>query len=154
MIRLLWLTFQQMPVIIGGNAEQQKKYLGRMVEEPLMCVSTLNNKKYIISCQKLLTNHNYPWCKCKKKLMAWRFDNLSDLYHVAAILIISHSNKCNQTEAGRANSLVPFCTMNISIRHCCWIQETLQKYYSRVVLRGSVATQNIYKYTSVTEAVR
>lgn len=27
----------QMPVIIAGNPEQQKKYLGRMVEEPLMC---------------------------------------------------------------------------------------------------------------------
>ncbi|XP_033642762.1 medium-chain specific acyl-CoA dehydrogenase, mitochondrial-like [Asterias rubens] len=27
----------QMPVIIGGTKEQQKKYLGRMVEEPLMC---------------------------------------------------------------------------------------------------------------------
>ena len=30
---------QQMPVIIAGNKEQQKKYLGRMLEEPLMCVS-------------------------------------------------------------------------------------------------------------------
>lgn len=28
-----------MPVIIAGNAQQQKKYLGRMTEEPLMCVS-------------------------------------------------------------------------------------------------------------------
>ncbi|XP_032073094.1 medium-chain specific acyl-CoA dehydrogenase, mitochondrial isoform X2 [Thamnophis elegans] len=27
----------QMPVIIGGNEQQQKKYLGRMTEEPLMC---------------------------------------------------------------------------------------------------------------------
>lgn len=27
----------QMPVIIAGNEEQKKKYLGRMVEEPLMC---------------------------------------------------------------------------------------------------------------------
>ncbi|XP_036410643.1 medium-chain specific acyl-CoA dehydrogenase, mitochondrial [Megalops cyprinoides] len=27
----------QMPVIIAGNEEQQKKYLGRMTEEPLMC---------------------------------------------------------------------------------------------------------------------
>lgn len=27
----------QMPVIIAGNKEQQKKYLGRMIEEPLMC---------------------------------------------------------------------------------------------------------------------
>lgn len=28
-----------MPVIIAGNDQQQKKYLGRMTEEPLMCVS-------------------------------------------------------------------------------------------------------------------
>ncbi|NWU15181.1 ACADM protein, partial [Cephalopterus ornatus] len=28
---------QQMPVIIAGNEQQQKKYLGRMTEEPLMC---------------------------------------------------------------------------------------------------------------------
>ncbi|NXP42497.1 ACADM protein, partial [Leiothrix lutea] len=28
----------QMPVIIAGNEQQQKKYLGRMTEEPLMCV--------------------------------------------------------------------------------------------------------------------
>ncbi|XP_069497995.1 medium-chain specific acyl-CoA dehydrogenase, mitochondrial [Ambystoma mexicanum] len=27
----------QMPVIIAGNEEQQKKYLGRMTEEPMMC---------------------------------------------------------------------------------------------------------------------
>lgn len=27
----------QMPVILAGNEEQQKKYLGRMMEEPLMC---------------------------------------------------------------------------------------------------------------------
>ncbi|NWU39763.1 ACADM protein, partial [Hylia prasina] len=27
----------QMPVIIAGNEQQQKKYLGRMIEEPLMC---------------------------------------------------------------------------------------------------------------------
>lgn len=28
-----------MPVIIAGNEQQQKKYLGRMTEEPMMCVS-------------------------------------------------------------------------------------------------------------------
>ncbi|KAM7074658.1 medium-chain specific acyl-CoA dehydrogenase, mitochondrial-like, partial [Ciconia maguari] len=27
----------QMPVIIAGNEQQQKKYLGRMTEEPMMC---------------------------------------------------------------------------------------------------------------------
>ena len=36
--------FQQMPVIIAGNESQQKKYLGRMTEEPLMCVS--NDSSY------------------------------------------------------------------------------------------------------------
>ena len=28
-----------MPVIIAGNDQQQKKYLGRLTEEPMMCVS-------------------------------------------------------------------------------------------------------------------
>ncbi|KAI1236936.1 hypothetical protein IHE44_0015197 [Lamprotornis superbus] len=31
------IYFQQMPVIIAGNEHQQKKYLGRMTEEPIMC---------------------------------------------------------------------------------------------------------------------
>ncbi|XP_047644581.1 medium-chain specific acyl-CoA dehydrogenase, mitochondrial isoform X2 [Phacochoerus africanus] len=30
-------TLGQLPLIIGGNYQQQKKYLGRMTEEPLMC---------------------------------------------------------------------------------------------------------------------
>ena len=30
----------QMPVILAGNHEQKTKYLGRMIEEPLMCVRT------------------------------------------------------------------------------------------------------------------
>lgn len=30
---------QQMPVILAGNEAQKMKYLGRMTEEPLMCVS-------------------------------------------------------------------------------------------------------------------
>ena len=33
------IFFQQMPVVIAGTEEQKKKYLGRMIEEPLMCVS-------------------------------------------------------------------------------------------------------------------
>ena len=37
---------QQMPVIIAGNKEQQKKYLGRMLEEPLMCVSCLPSQQF------------------------------------------------------------------------------------------------------------
>lgn len=28
-----------MPVILAGNKEQQKKYLGRLLEEPLIAVS-------------------------------------------------------------------------------------------------------------------
>lgn len=28
-----------MPVILAGNEAQKRKYLGRMTEEPLMCVS-------------------------------------------------------------------------------------------------------------------
>ena len=31
-------SLQEMPVVLAGNNEQQKKYLGRMVEEPLMAV--------------------------------------------------------------------------------------------------------------------
>ena len=30
--------FQECPVLVGGNHEQKKKYLGRMIEEPLHCV--------------------------------------------------------------------------------------------------------------------
>ena len=46
---LMSLSFgwQQMPVIIAGNDQQQKKYLGRMTEEPLMCVSICSS--YFIS---------------------------------------------------------------------------------------------------------
>lgn len=35
-------SVQQMPVILAGNDAQKKKYLGRMTEEPLMCVSSLS----------------------------------------------------------------------------------------------------------------
>jgi hypothetical protein len=35
------VTFsQQTPLIIAGSKEQQKKYLGRLIEEPLVSVST------------------------------------------------------------------------------------------------------------------
>lgn len=37
----LFLPPQQMPVILAGNDAQKKKYLGRLVEEPLMCVSKI-----------------------------------------------------------------------------------------------------------------
>ena len=46
-----------------------------------------------------------------------------NLYHGAAILIFSHSNQCNQTEAGRRISLVPFYTTTISTHYFCWIRE-------------------------------
>lgn len=36
-----------MPVIIGGNKEQQKKYLGRLIEEPLVAVSLLLYQKFV-----------------------------------------------------------------------------------------------------------
>lgn len=32
-----------MPIILAGNDAQKKKYLGRLVEEPLMCVSKYFN---------------------------------------------------------------------------------------------------------------
>jgi len=34
---------KEMPIILAGNNEQKKKYLGRMVEEPLMAVCTAFN---------------------------------------------------------------------------------------------------------------
>jgi len=47
-----------MPVIIGGNKEQQKKYLGRLIEEPLVAVClffTVINVK----CYMYFTSLNY-----------------------------------------------------------------------------------------------
>lgn len=35
----MYLHFQQCPVILAGNKEQHKKYLGRLIEEPLVAVS-------------------------------------------------------------------------------------------------------------------
>lgn len=43
---------QQMPVILAGNDAQKKKYLGRMTEEPLMCVS----KKF---CQRIKDSFSF-----------------------------------------------------------------------------------------------
>lgn len=34
----IFLLHKEMPIILAGNKEQKKKYLGRMVEEPLMAV--------------------------------------------------------------------------------------------------------------------
>lgn len=50
-----------MPVIIAGNEEQKKKYLGRMTEEPLTCVSLdedylkNHNEKQTSVCLPVLT---------------------------------------------------------------------------------------------------
>jgi hypothetical protein len=33
------LLFKMAPVIVAGNDEQKKRFLGRMIDEPLMCVS-------------------------------------------------------------------------------------------------------------------
>ena len=47
-----------MPVILAGNKEQQKKYLGRMVEEVLMAVSIIlwnfKHMKVIAFCSHFL----------------------------------------------------------------------------------------------------
>ena len=32
------------PVIVAGNDEQKKRFLGRMIEEPLMCVRSILRK--------------------------------------------------------------------------------------------------------------
>lgn len=41
-VMLFFLAFtQQTPLIIAGNEEQKKKYLGRLMEEPLLAVSAI-----------------------------------------------------------------------------------------------------------------
>ena len=52
-----------MPVILAGNEAQQKKYLGRMTEEPLMCVCNISDKKTIMLYLDLLCPkyHSPPW---------------------------------------------------------------------------------------------
>lgn len=35
----------QTPIIMAGNAEQKKKYLGRLVEEPIVAVIMIYNSK-------------------------------------------------------------------------------------------------------------
>lgn len=54
--------FQQTPVIIGGSKEQQKKYLGRMIEEPIVAVSIGYNFFIIAHQQKFKLN-----CACSFK---------------------------------------------------------------------------------------
>ena len=64
-----------------------------------------------------ITNNSWPlylgnvhWETCRPKS---RMEKVG--IYGAAILIFSHSNKCNQTEARRRNSLVPLCTILMSL---------------------------------------
>lgn len=41
-----------MPVILAGNDAQKRKYLGRLVEEPLMCVSKINFKMFLLQVEQ------------------------------------------------------------------------------------------------------
>ena len=54
---------------------------------------------------------------------------VSYLYHGAAILRFFNSNQCNQTKAGRRTSLLPFCSMNISIYQWYWIRGTRPRWW-------------------------
>ena len=49
----------QMPVIIAGNDAQKKKYLERMIHEPLMCVSTLRKHSCLNCVFKLKSSRLY-----------------------------------------------------------------------------------------------
>ncbi len=74
-----------------------------------------------LSCTSIL--HFEYWQHIINKLTTQQLKTIRiDLYHVAAVFIFSHSNQRNQTEAGRRKSLVPFCTVNICIHYCYWIQ--------------------------------
>uniref|UniRef100_I3M7Q8 Medium-chain specific acyl-CoA dehydrogenase, mitochondrial n=1 Tax=Ictidomys tridecemlineatus TaxID=43179 RepID=I3M7Q8_ICTTR len=88
------LIKRQMPVIIAGNDQQKKKYLGRMTEEPMMCaycvtepgagsdvagIKTRAEKKgdeYIINGQKMwITNGGkanwYGWLLANSGPIVW-----------------------------------------------------------------------------------
>ena len=66
--------FQQMPVILGGNDAQKKKYLGRMLEEPLLCVSEMKIMYMLLTLLapkilKLLCNEYYfCWVTVQRRL--------------------------------------------------------------------------------------
>lgn len=47
---------QQMPVILAGSEEQKRKYLGRMTEEPLMCVSN-----HFCRSREKICGHNFTY---------------------------------------------------------------------------------------------
>lgn len=47
LLNFLFLPPQQMPVILAGNDVQKRKYLGRLTEEPLMCVSKIHFKIFL-----------------------------------------------------------------------------------------------------------
>lgn len=53
-------NLQQTPVIIAGNPEQQKKYLGRLIEEPLVagyCVTEPG--EFRIKCSSIHSRGSY-----------------------------------------------------------------------------------------------
>ena len=48
----------QMPVIIAGNDEQQKEYLGRMIAEPLLCVSSARCRRVVMADSVIKSHTN------------------------------------------------------------------------------------------------
>lgn len=52
-----------MPVILAGNDAQKRKYLGRLVEEPLMCVSKIYFNTFLLQFeqQSALMDHLDQW---------------------------------------------------------------------------------------------
>ena len=56
-----------MPVILAGNEAQKTKYLGRMMEEPLMCVSMRNNTGVVMLVDVDSTHIQKIVCLCEKK---------------------------------------------------------------------------------------
>lgn len=48
-----------MPVILAGNDAQKRKYLGRLIEEPLMCVSKIDFNTFLsqVEQQSALMDH-------------------------------------------------------------------------------------------------
>ena len=81
----------------------------------------------VYSWQLSATPHLHV-CTCNMN----RYLNLStpiDLYHgVSSSWFYSKPTHCNQTEAGRNNSLVP-CAMNVSINYCYWKQGTWPRWW-------------------------
>lgn len=57
-------SLAEMPLIIAANDEQKKKYLGRMVEEPLVAVRDFNSRRF--ACELSMTWPGMArFCGCK-----------------------------------------------------------------------------------------